>query len=185
MYRTRLFFSCTILLISSMSNVLHADQLTLDEQNLKVLFLLNIVRFSEWPVLEQVTTNLNICHRDTSTSFKRALKPLEQKTVHGFNLRGITIDQNDDINDCHVLYIGSSGKLKVAEYLPQVSDNNILTVSEIGGFASRGGMVELYKEKQQIKLIINMDAVRKENIKLSSKLLKFSTVLREEEGIVK
>ena len=57
-----------------------------------------------------------------------------------------------------------------------VKGRSILTVSEIEGFAKRGGIIRFITENNKIRFRINFEAAKAANLIISSKLLKMSEI---------
>ena len=54
----------------------------------------------------------------------------------------------------------------------------ILTVSDGDGFASQGGIIQFFTDKNRIRIRINLDAAEAANLTISSKLLRVAEVVR-------
>jgi hypothetical protein len=54
----------------------------------------------------------------------------------------------------------------------------VLTISEVPGFASRGGMVNFYLDRGQVRFEANPERTRKAGLKLNSQLLSVAKVVR-------
>ena len=78
------------------------------------------------------------------------------------------------IKACHVLFISRSENDRVEQILQNLQGRNILTVSDIPDFAARGGMIELFMEKNKIRMRINLSAVKAAGLNISSKLLRLA-----------
>ncbi|NRB37159.1 MAG: YfiR family protein [Pseudomonadales bacterium] len=178
-----LVFYAVLSCMTLLSTPTHALNIELDEHNLKVLYLINIIRFSYLPLEPGSDEYINICHLNTSAKFKHALQTLENKKLNGFRLRSIAIKEGRLTDDCHVLYIGKYKHDKLREYLSHLFGKKILTVSANKGFSSSGGMVELANDNQRLKLIINIAVLKQENIRLSAKILGLSTIIDEMEVV--
>ena len=59
----------------------------------------------------------------------------------------------------------------------------VATVSDAEGFASQGGMVELVRENNRVKLTINATTVDAADIYLSSRLLMLANVIEADERV--
>lgn len=55
----------------------------------------------------------------------------------------------------------------------------VLTVSEMDGFCSRGGMVQLVRDRQRLRLLVNRAAAEAAGLRLSSQLLKVAELWEE------
>ena len=51
-----------------------------------------------------------------------------------------------------------------------------MTVSDIENFTDLGGMIQFFTENNNIRMRINVDAVKASNLKVSSKLLRMAEV---------
>ena len=55
-----------------------------------------------------------------------------------------------------------------SNYLIVTYEKNILTISDLRGFAQKGGIIQIYSMSQKLKLNINLQKAQKENIKIIS-----------------
>lgn len=84
-----------------------------------------------------------------------------------------------NLQDVKILYISQASSAELKTILNYIKNKNILTISDIRGFAQKGGMIQLYTKNQRLKLRINLDNVQKENLKIKASLLRISDVIRE------
>jgi len=82
-----------------------------------------------------------------------------------------------EIGPCHILFINTREANKQEQALKAVAGRNILTVSDDADFISQGGMVKFVTADNKIKLQINMEACRKTDMVLSSKLLRLAELI--------
>jgi len=165
-----------IALATLISNAVYAD--TNREYRLKAAYLLNFARFVYWPTgsFLSETDAFKICVYGESR-FGENLNQLLSKKVQG---RSIKINYKDDlknITECHILFISKPDKVsnyKVASEVPR----NVLTVSDIEGFSSEGGMIEFIRVDNKIKFEINVTQSTKSGIKFRSQLLEVAEKLR-------
>lgn len=79
------------------------------------------------------------------------------------------------IPDCHILFIDRTALAWLTPILEQAGSRPILTISNIPGFADKGGMIELVKVKQgkaaYIRPRINSAIAEISNITLGAELL--------------
>lgn len=146
----------------------------LPEYAVKAAFLYNFFKFVEWPVKDEGQPwDLCLLGQDP---FGEALAPIEGKKAQGHPLR---VQRNIDLEQaktaCQILFINepeqSLGKLfRLLEGVP------VLTVGDGDGFVAAGGMVGLVMADQRVQMEINLKAVEKANIKISSQLLKLAHI---------
>jgi hypothetical protein len=87
------------------------------------------------------------------------------------------VQRQTDINNIqrsHILFINVPGK--ISEALAGIKGKNILTVSDDPEFCKKGGIVRFYMEKDMIRIQINVNAAKAENIIISSKLLRIAQI---------
>ena len=146
-----------------------------EEGLLKAAYIYNFSKYVTWPTVSGTET-IDICllGRDPLAG---PLHKLEEKKIQS---REITVDILDVLpakTDCEVLFISRSEQEKLAAILTGLVDRAVLTVSDIKGFARRGGMIELVKKENKIRFIINRDSVARAGLVISSRLLNLATVL--------
>jgi len=148
------------------------------EYAIKAIFLYNFAKFVEWPsqAFEDSTTPIILCILGKDP-FGVLLKPIKDKTVKGKKIIIKYSPNIDDIEKCHVLFIGESEDKQLVRILARLRDWNVLTVSDIGDFAQRGGIIGLTKEKDEIHFEINLDASKMADLKISSRLLKLARII--------
>jgi hypothetical protein len=81
------------------------------------------------------------------------------------------------LDECHLLFLGASERRNWPRIRSLVDGRPIVTVSEIGGFSRSRGMIELVASAsdRRVAMHIDLDAVRKAGLRLSSQLLGLKT----------
>jgi YfiR/HmsC-like len=143
---------------------------TSTEYKVKGLFLLRVASFVEWPKDASSTSfRVTIIGKDP---FGKTLEKLrENKKIKG---RKIVINRCKNIKElkpCHILFISESEKSRLEEIMKSVKGKNVLTVSDMDGFVEKGGMVQVLIIKKKLRWKINREPEKRENLKISSKLL--------------
>jgi hypothetical protein len=85
------------------------------------------------------------------------------------------------IDGPQVLFIGASETSRLHSILPALKYRNILTVSDMDGFSSNGGVVHFLIENNKVHFRINVDAARKANLQISSKLLQLAEIVHDQD----
>lgn len=170
-FRTRLLLLLPLILVNPVS-----AQTT--EMQLKAAFLYRFSQFAEWPavVYSEKNDKFILCTDDTSDFFQ-ALEIIQGKPVNHGEMQIRKISSSREMNGCHMLYIQTSDSKQLATYLEQGSKYQVLTVSDVNGFAAAGGMIELIKVDNRIHFEINQYAATQAGIKFSAQLLKLAKVV--------
>ncbi len=159
---------------------LHAEKLSQkksDEALFKAAFIYNFAKFTTWPESAFKETNiLKLC-----TIGKQEpgfdLKRLSGKVIQGRAVSIKSIERNQSVNDCHMLYITKSEKNHYEKILKESTNKPLLTVSDLPNFVKHGGIIQFYRKKGKTHLIVNLDTARNANLEISSRLLILAKVI--------
>lgn len=147
------------------------------EAVLKAAFIFNFAKFTEWPALSAGAPIEACIYGDD------AIAAALQETVAGQSIVGhvIAVRATKDsagFRLCHLLFIGSAEAQRVQAALNSVSTMPVLTVSDGKGFAKTGGIIEMYVEEGRMRFAINVSAVERSGLHLSSRLLGLARIVR-------
>jgi hypothetical protein len=162
----------------------NGQQTVLSEYEIKAAMLYNFAKFVEWPAGESrssdVPLTVGVLGRDP---FGAALDGIvrEQNGVQ----RGVSVRRFSDLarlEFCHILFVSISEKERLPQILAAASQRNMLTVSDMDGFARAGGAIGFVLGDNRIGFEINPDAGRRASLAISSKLLRLARVVLPERG---
>lgn len=80
------------------------------------------------------------------------------------------------VDECRIIFLSDLNVLN-SSILEQMYKNHVLLVSDVAGFAARGGMIEFTLRDNKLKLVVNLKSVKQAGLKLSSKLLRMAEIL--------
>lgn len=154
------------------------------EYAVKAAFLLNFARFVEWPEgsFAEPRSPLVIAVLGDDPFGPQLEGTLGGKTVEEHPLeirRWKTLPSKET---CHILFVSQSEKDRVERVLSRVKGWKALTVSEVDGFARRGGIFRLFLRENRVCFEVNVDAAARAGFKISSKLLRVGDVIHDGEG---
>ena len=84
-----------------------------------------------------------------------------------------------DAQGCQLLYAGGGDKKRAGQIIAGLANASVLTVGDTDQFAELGGMIQLIRDANRIRFAVNVDAVNRAGLHMSSKLLQLSEVVRE------
>jgi hypothetical protein len=174
--RFLLLLLCLTLCIES--NVV-AEDITAGEYEVKAAFLVNFLKFVEWPQGENSRNSAYYICVLGNSPFGPSLVTLQNKIVTGKRVITKLCKEPHDTNNCHIVIISASEKESVGSILEEIRDSNILTVSDMKGFARAGGIIQLVTEGDKVHFWVNINAASRAKLKISSQLLKLSRIFRE------
>lgn len=150
------------------------------EAKVQTAYIYNFTKYTSWPQ-SPASPPLNICLLGPDPLAEQLIA-LEQKQVQS---RKISVQFHalpTEISTCDVLFISHSQDDALAEILAGMDGRPILSISDLPSFAQRGGMIELIRQDNKIRFIINMKAVNRAGLNISSRLLKLATVINGEQS---
>lgn len=147
---------------------------------LKAAYLLNFVRFTEWPaaVLESGAP-ITLCvvnNRAVSTLLADLAKG---RMVEGHALIVATPRPNA-FATCHLLFASDLDPQAAASLMASVAGKPVLTVSDMDKFAQHGGVAHFFVEQGTLGFAINLEAAQRARVRLSHKLLSLAKIVKED-----
>ena len=156
-----------------------ADEQLVTEYQIKADFLYNFTRFVNWPDnTTQPENNFTLCVLGDDT-FGESLDLLAGRNVQGQVLNVRRLSAQPVTDSCRVLYISQSDSYRMADILATLSGKPVLTVSDTREFARQGGMIRLKLVENKVRFDINIDAVERAGLNISSKLLSLATIVKD------
>ncbi len=146
------------------------------EYKAKAALIFKLTHFITWPesVLQDPEAPFVICilGRDPFRSYIDKLNSWQVKG-HSVYIQRIKTYQNQH---CHILFITQSKRKHYLNILKKIQKQPILSLSDISGFAEKGGMVEVGKKYTHFGFLINLNTAKKAKFKISAKLLQLATI---------
>lgn len=159
---------------------LFAQQPKPNEYQVKATYLYNFGRFIKWPgtVPGGKGDSFSVCvlGQDPFGSIldsTLAGETLDDKPVV---LRRISKPQG--AGECRILFISSTEEKRLKEILGSLDEAGVLTVSDMPGFARRGGMIQFVLEGDKVRFEINLASAESARLVLSSELLKVAASVK-------
>jgi hypothetical protein len=140
-------------------------------------FLYNFAKFAEWPALPSGGPIVFCIVGDDGIAASLS------ETVRGQDIAGHTLEVRRSQNGatwrvCHLLFIADAEARRSAGELGEIKTLPILTVSDNRNFSQTIGIIELFVEAGRMRFAINVDALERSGLRLSSKLLGLAKVIR-------
>jgi hypothetical protein len=141
------------------------------QSEVEAVYLFDFGKFVRWPAGAEQGP-MSICVAG-SPSFSTGL----EKIVANENIGGRTIEvrhvsRPEEESGCTILFIDATQREHAEELLQGVADKPTLTVSDLPNFLSRGGMIQFQLVEKRVRFSVNLDAVNRVRLTMSSELLK-------------
>ncbi len=154
------------------------------EYQVKAAYLLNFTKFVEWPsaAFRAPDAPIMICVIGNDP-----FGPTLDRTVAGESASGRAVQvqrlvPEGNLTACHVVFIGRSEQEGSVRILSDLRGSSVLTVSDMSGFAERGGMIEFVIQEGKVRFYIQAAAARAVGLRLSSRLLRLAIATRGPRG---
>jgi YfiR/HmsC-like len=152
------------------------------EYQVKAAFLLNFTKFIEWPtnVFSSEKAPIIVCIFRYDP-FGSALDEIIQgRSINNHELLARRISELGELKKCQVAFVSQTEEKHLPEILNGVKGTSVLVVGEGEGFAERGGGIQFFFENNKMRFAINVDAVERARLNVSSKLLALARTVHDQ-----
>jgi YfiR/HmsC-like len=143
------------------------------EYEVKSAWLLNFVKFTEWPEKAWPAGNapIQVGVVGADDFVPELEKTLRGKTAksHGFVIHRMKRDQ--DLRGCQVLFVGRREHRHQRAILEQVEHSPILTIGDSEDFDDEGGIIGFRMKDDKVRFDVNLEAANSSSLKINPKLL--------------
>jgi hypothetical protein len=147
-----------------------AQDVTL-EYRVKAAYLFNFTKFVEWPATAfEPGGRFGICIAEANPFGPVLTSTLVGEVVAGRMLAARVV--RGAVDRCQVLFVPRA--VAAAPYLRRTMGQPILTVGESAEFLQQGGMINLIVEEGKVRFEIDQEAVMRQRLTISSRLLRLA-----------
>jgi uncharacterized protein DUF4154 len=141
------------------------------EYRLKAEYLVNIIKYVEWPENSRATLLICVAGQNPFGTMLEGLIRNEQ--VSGKALATEVILEPKP--DCDVVFTPRTSN--ISAYLKAAAGAPTLTIGETPRFVDQGGMIRFFTENDSVLFEINRGAVEKARLRISSRLLQLARIV--------
>ncbi len=159
---------------------LFAQQPKPNEYQVKATYLYNFGRFVKWPeaVPAGKGDSFSVCVLGQDPFGSILDSTLAGEALDGKPVVLRRLSKPQDAGECRILFISSTEEKHLKEILTALDENGVLTVSDMPGFARRGGMIQFVLEGDRVRFEINLASAESARLVLSSELLKVAASVK-------
>ena len=148
--------------------------------DLKAAFLFNFTQFVEWPVAAvPAGSSLALCTVNDDAVADALERIVKGRNVFGHDLTIRRLAAGTPTTECHVLYLGGGDLKRLPNPVETSNGAFVLTVSDSARFAQKGGMVEFFLEDGHMRFAVNVDALQRAQVRLSSRVLGLAKIVKD------
>ena len=141
------------------------------EAQVKSAYLYNFGKFVRWQKPAE-TESFDICVLGRNPFGSALSNTVAGERIDGKNIVARSVVGLEGISHCKILFISTSEEPRLKASMAASRRATVLTVSDIPGFAERGGMIGLVNVAGTIRFEVNVGAVSEAGLTVSSELLK-------------
>lgn len=141
------------------------------EPALKAAFIYNFARFTTWPADLPATDSFVICVLGDTAVGEALARAVSKRQLMDRPIAVTPVEGTVTKRDCRILYVSGVPVRQAADVVSELRDAPVLTISNIEGFASAGGMTQFFFEHGQLRFRIHHEAAKRAGLQISSRLL--------------
>jgi hypothetical protein len=149
------------------------------EYKVKATFLFNFAQFVEWPPSVYAKPDsplvIGIVGNDPFGPFLDSVVANEKICGRAIAVR--RFKHWDEVTDCEILFVSVPQATEETKLLERLKGHSVLTVGDSESFNRSGGMIRFVLDKGKIRMRINMDSATTANLRISSKILRWATIV--------
>jgi hypothetical protein len=146
---------------------------------LKAAFLLNFVKFAEWPPDAIPSGRLFTFCVAGDKDVAAALQATISKHPGPTPVTLMVVAADGALSSCQLLYLGGVELRQSRRAIEALNGAAVFTVSDVEGFAEMGGIAQFRLEKGQMRFVINPSAAQRVHVSLSASLLNLATLVKD------
>ena len=155
-----------------------SDAVAPTEQEVKAAYLYNFAKYVEWPAPGAPDAQWVVGVLGEGDFPEVLEKMLAGKTARERPFAARRIPDAQQAAQAHILYIGASEAPHLAAILKALEGRPVLTVSDIDGFAEKGGMIGFRIEGKKVRFDISQQQAARAGLRVSSQLLALARVVQ-------
>lgn len=150
-----------------------ADETGSLEYRVKAAFLYRFAGYVSWPAAAFVRADapLTIAVIGSEVLAAELEKAVSGRTVGDRLVEVRRLQSGDSLTGVHVLFVGKTNAVRLAQLAKIAHANSTLTVTEFDGALRQGSVINFILAEQRVRFEISLESAEKSGLKLSSRLL--------------
>lgn len=148
------------------------------EYDVKAAYLLNFGKFMRVSGNPQPHSTFDICILGRDPIGRAMDEIAANQTIDNRPVRVLRIGDAGQGRACDILFVSPFEGDAIHGDLTALSGANVLTVSDAPDFLESGGMIQFVLEGDHVRFEVNLDAVNRTHLALSSELLRVAAAIK-------
>lgn len=151
----------------------------LPEYQIKAAFVTRFIKYITWPAeCDLGNGKIQLCIIGQNP-FGKATDMIDGTAIGDNIVTARHIKSLDALKLCRIVFISPSDDTDLDKVLNAIDKPGVLTISDTAGFARKGVIINFYTDKGKVRFEINVDAARRSNLQISSKLLRLASIVHD------
>jgi hypothetical protein len=155
------------------------------EPQVKAAFLFNFVKFIEWSDDGLSSGPVTVCVAGSPAVAGSLRAATQQQRALTRDVVVVQVSAGDLPKHCHLIYVAERDEQRARRWLEALHGSTAFSVSDCERFAQLGGVANFVVDNGRLRFAINVDAARRANLRISSRMLALATIVKDETGPVK
>ena len=153
------------------------------EYQVKAAYLLNFTRYVEWPRTSlPAEAPLEICILGDDPFGEAIDRAIRGQRSQGRPVTVRRIESDEGAYRCHLVFVTDESWNRWRTLVASLTSRGILTVGNSGQFSRDGGVIGFVISNETVRFAINLKAMERSGLKISSRMLSLATQLHQTEG---
>ncbi|HVT99277.1 MAG TPA: YfiR family protein [Acidobacteriaceae bacterium] len=139
--------------------------------DVQAAYLYNFGKFVRWPQSADRGPML-VCIAGRDPIGQAVAKLVAGEEIDGRRVEERDLDSPEDEGACSILFVGLGEHAREDSFLMRAEGKPILTVGDGPDFLARGGMIQFILVGDHVRFAVNLEAINRHRIAVSSELLK-------------
>ena len=152
------------------------------EYEVKAAYLYNFAKFVEWPAkaFPSDKSPIVLCVFGKDPFSGELETTVLGKTMEGRAFETRHTNRVEELHVCQMVFVSDGEAKHIAEILAVVKDAPVLLVGESPKFAEDGGEIGFVLQDGKVHFAVNVDAVERAHLRVSSKLLSLAKIVHDD-----
>lgn len=148
-------------------------------EQLKAAFVMNFVKFVEWPGrrVRPDAGPIAIAVLGDPRFGGTLVRAAADRKPGGRTVTVRMASSIDEVRTAHMVFIGRDEQRRLPAILRALEDQPVLTVGDTHGFAEAGVVLNLYTFDQRVRIEVNTTAAARAQLRLSAHLLRIARIV--------
>jgi len=149
------------------------------EYQVKAEFMERFTRFIDWPATSfpKETDPFAVClaGKHPFGDYLDKMAKARQMKKRRMVVRAVT--EPAQVDGCHILFIAGSEAKRLPQFLERTGSRPILTVGDTAGFGKQGILINFYRDGENVRFEINVEAATRSGLRFNSKLIRLGKLV--------